>query len=434
MENKTSIFKIVLIGIFVVLLFIGFFLFVTYKPVIKKEDMKVGPVIIWGTLNKNVMDHILQKLVDTDDRFVDAVYVQKNKSTYNLDILEALAQQKSPDLILLSHQDFLKNLNKLEHISYQQLPKREYDNTFLDAFNIYTNKTGIWGIPFLIDPMVMYYNKSMFFNADVTLPPKYWENFEEPHGIVSKIRVLDENRNIIKTAIAMGESLNISHFREILYTLFLQSGNKIFYPENEYYKIKIEDENFLVKAIKLFFEFSNPTNQISYSWNKAMNKDQTEFLAENLAIYFGFSSEIKKIRIKNPNLDFDVAEIPHFEKSKNKSVFAKTWIWAIPKSAKNKSGAIRTAMKLASIDMQKFLSEKLYLPPVRKDLISEPPSEDSFMTIFYKEALYSKSILEQDKNKVINIFKTFVSDVQTGLYSPTQSINNLVDELTNLMK
>ncbi len=48
------------------------------------------------------------------------------------------------------------------------------------------------------------------------------------------------------------------------------------------------------------------------------------FLSGRLGTYFGFASETPKIRFKNPNLDFDVAEIPGVEKMPSKAVFAKT--------------------------------------------------------------------------------------------------------------
>jgi hypothetical protein len=47
------------------------------------------------------------------------------------------------------------------------------------------------------------------------------------------------------------------------------------------------------------------------------------FLSGRLATYFGFVSEAPRIRFKNPNLNFDVAEIPSVEKLDNKTVFAK---------------------------------------------------------------------------------------------------------------
>jgi hypothetical protein len=52
-------------------------------------------------------------------------------------------------------------------------------------------------------------------------------------------------------------------------------------------------------------------------------KSRNYFLSGRLATYFGFSSEARNIRFKNPNLNFYVAEIPAVEKLKNKTVFAR---------------------------------------------------------------------------------------------------------------
>jgi hypothetical protein len=52
-------------------------------------------------------------------------------------------------------------------------------------------------------------------------------------------------------------------------------------------------------------------------------KSREYFLSGRLATYFGFASEAPKIRLINPNLNFDVAEMPSDENSNNKTVFSK---------------------------------------------------------------------------------------------------------------
>ena len=433
MKEKMTTFQIVLMVIFGALFFIGFIAFSTYKPAKKANEVKVGSVKVWGTLDSHLVDRLLRKISESDERFKDVVYVEKSKSSYNQDILEALASGNSPDLLLLSNNDLLINRNKIFPIPNSNLPKRAFYNTFVDAFGIYVAKDGVLGIPFIIDPMVMYYNKSLFASSGVVLPPEYWEEFEDPKGITDKIRVLDDNENILKTAISFGEAMNVKHYKEILNTLFLQKGNKIVVEADGVYKSDKENFEKSADIIKFYTEFSNQANKITYSWNKSLNDSETEFLAGNLGTYFGFTSEIKKLRLKNPNLNFDVAEIPGFKDTKNKTVFARTWVFSIPKAAKNKLGALEVAKKFASPEIQNELAKKLYLPPVRRDLLNKTP-EDPFMAVFFKEAIYATSFFDPNYDKTNDLYGEYITNVNTGLKAPYEATRSLSSELNFLLE
>ncbi len=411
---------------------IGFVLFATYKPVGEKDKKIIGNVVVWGTMDRNIIETLLKNMREKDERFKNITYIEKSKATYNHDILEALASQKSPDLILLSNDNFLKNRNKLFVIPSQNLSKRSYYNSFADAFSIYVSNEGVLGIPFVIDPMVMYYNKNMFSSNRVVLPPESWEEFEDPNGINIKIRSLDNSGNILKTAIAFGESSNVKNFKEILYTLFFQKNNNIIKEEKEFYKSDRVGFEKSSDVIKFYNQFSNQSNKITYAWNKSMINSEESFLSENLATYFGFSSEIKKIRLKNPNLNFDVAEIPTFKNSTKKTVYAKTWVFSIPKASKNKVGALATALKFSSKDVQSVLTQKIYLPPVRKDMLNIRP-KDLYMDIFYREAIYANSILEPNSNTMKQLFSEYVNNVNTGFKQPKETTIILSGEIDNLL-
>ena len=431
-QNKT-VFQIVVGVFFALMLIIGFVLFATYKPSSEKNKEFVGDVTIWGTMDENIVNLLLKDVRERDDRFKKVSYVEKSKVTYNQDILEALAAQQSPDLILLSNDDFLKNRNKIFTIPSENISKREYYNSYADAFSIYVSEGGVLGVPFVIDPMVMYYNKNMFSSNRVVLPPKYWEDFENPQGITTKIRVLDNGGNILKTAISFGESSNIKNFKEILYTLFFQFNNSIIKEGKNVYVSDSEGFGASSDIIKFYTQFSNQSNKITYSWNRSLINSEESFLSENLATYFGFSSEIKKIRLKNPNLNFDIAEIPSFKKSTKKTVYAKTWVMSIPKGSSNKGGALQVALKFASEDVQKILTEKIYLPPVRKNMLNES-HDDLFMDIFYKEAVYAMSLLDPSPKEMNVLFSEYITNVSTGLRQPGDATRILSGEIENLLK
>ncbi|MCK5589177.1 MAG: extracellular solute-binding protein [Candidatus Pacebacteria bacterium] len=429
MKKKLSLFRLGLLGVFFILALLGFFLFSTYKGVVD-EKAEVGEVVIWGTLDQGIVELVLLEARERHNNISKVVYVQINRNTYQTDVLEAIASGQSPDLIIVSNESLYGNLNKIYKISSEQYPIRSFIDTYVDAFSIFYEDDGIWAIPFVIDPMVMYYNKDIFATNSIAEPPKFWDEFD---GLSQKMTIVDDKDNIKRATIAFGEVININNFKGILSTLFMQLGNKIIYRKNGEY---ITDKNFEqgnrpAQAINFYLSFSNQINPM-YSWNRSLPSSKEFFLSGKLATYFGFSSEIKDLRLKNPNLNFDVAEIPNVKGSSKKTVFANVWGFAIPKASGNIDGAFTVAQILSSKETQSILSKKLYLPPVRRDLLNVISSGDIYMDIFFKEAIFAKTFMDPDGYGTSYIFKSMVERINGGK-SPEGSITTSFSEIDILL-
>lgn len=432
MKKKTSIFQWIILGIFFLLAGFGFVLFSTYKAPVNIED-QVGPVVIWGTMDRDIVNRMIINLKENNEAFKEVVYFEINKDSYNQEILEALAAGSSPDLMLLSNENLYINSNKIYPIPYQSFPKRDFIQTYADTFSIFATNNGILALPFSVDPMVMYYNKSIFATEGIPLPPVYWKEF---FNLSKKITRLDDKDNITRATIAFGESTNITNVKGVVSTLMMQLGNKIIAEKPEGgYKTFDWSRDFAspVSGLLFFTEFSNQTNSV-YSWNRSLPDSLDYFLSGRLATYFGFASEARNMRLKNPNLNFDVAEIPSVEEINNKTVFARVWGMAIPKSPSvNIDGAFKTALALSNQDSQRFLSQKLNLPPVRKDLLSIRP-EDAFMDIFYKEAIYASSFIDPNSSETNKIFKFMIESITGGRKSPSVSVKAAFEEIDLLFR
>ncbi|HIP34059.1 MAG TPA: hypothetical protein EYG89_04975 [Bacteroidia bacterium] len=106
---------------------------------------------------------------------------------------------------------------------------------------------------------------------------------------------------------------------------------------------------------------------------------------------------------------------------------------SIPKGSSNKGGALQVALKFASEDVQKILTEKIYLPPVRKNMLNES-HDDLFMDIFYKEAVYAMSLLDPSPKEMNVLFSEYITNVSTGLRQPGGATRILSGEIKNLLK
>lgn len=438
MKQKTSIFQIIIIIVFFILALLGFFVFSQFENDSKENIIKVGNVIIWGIVDKDIINSVLKNLTNEKEEFRDVVYVQKDERSFNREFTESLALDIPPDLVILSNENLYENLNKIQLIPYNLFRKRAYLSTFVDASSIFLQKDGISGIPFLIDPLVMYYNKSIFKSDGITQPPKYWSDFS---NLSKKITKIDDDDNIIRSTVAFGETENINNFKEILLTLFFQLGNKIIIEDDNIYKTINWDVDNLnpSSGLEFFTEFSVPKSQL-YSWNRTLPTSIDFFNSGKLAIYFGFASDARRIRHRNPNLYFDVAEIPAIKNVQNnvsvinKTTYAKMFSMSIPNNNNvNVNGAFNVALELSKEKTQRFLSDKLFLPPIRNDLLSESP-EDIYMDIFYKEAIYAYSFLDPNYTETNDIFKYMVNSVKIGRESFFSAVLLAINEIDTLLK
>jgi ABC-type glycerol-3-phosphate transport system substrate-binding protein len=172
MKKNKTLFQWIILGTFFIMAIFGFLLFAGYNSPEDKEQVRVGDVVIWGTMDSAIAGKMISNLKGENEVYEGVSYIEKEKTSYDMEILEALASGNSPDLILVSSENIYKNLNKIYPVPYTAVSKRDFLDTYADAFSIFLSNEGILATPFLIDPMVMYYNKEIFRSEGFPLPPK----------------------------------------------------------------------------------------------------------------------------------------------------------------------------------------------------------------------------------------------------------------------
>lgn len=417
-------------GVFVFLAIVGVIIFSAYKG----SSKDAVNVTVWGTISKTSFEEIIKQTSLYQSKEFSVNYVEKSEEKFDEDFVEALASGVGPDLFMLPSDKILKHRNKIFPIPYNVLTQRQFKDAFVEGAEIYMFPEGVLALPIFADPLVMYWNRNIFNNAKVTIPPKYWDEFYNLANLMSK---KDGSLNILKSAVAMGEFSNIAHAKDIIANLAIQAGTPITSLVGGQV-ISVLEEMFSrptmpsEAAINRYTEFSNPAKP-SYSWNRSLPKSTNYFLSGDLAIYFGLASEIGMLRLKNPNLNFDVAEIP-IEREKGADIsFTNFNSLAVAKASKNISAAYSVASILSSNIGAKAISEELKLPPVRRDLLAQK-STDAFMSIFYSSAIRAKSWLDPLPEETNDIFKDMIESITSGRARTLEAISKANDEITSLLK
>ncbi|MCK9344926.1 MAG: extracellular solute-binding protein [Candidatus Pacebacteria bacterium] len=423
MDKSPKPFQIAVTGFFVVLFILGFLGFSGKLPLpSSSKEVSYGEVTLWGSISRESMQSLLANNF-RDEKSVSIKYEQKNATTFTRDFVEALASGKGPDLVILPQEELLKNLNKLAVIPYQTILERDFKNTFIAEGEMFLRPEGTVALPFMVDPIVMYWNRDIFTNALIAKPPVLWSEF---YDLVPKITVRDRTGNITRSLVPFGEYRNVTNAKEILSVLLMQAGSPVVTSKNGNLTAALviqgplNVENPVVTAMRFYTEFSK-SEKDSYSWNRSLPQSRSMFEAGDLALYFGYASEYQSIKLKNPHLNFDVAMIPQVGKTANKLTFGRMHGIAIVGASKNQGGALRAAMLLSGSSVITGISGITGLPPVRRDLIAIPPV-DAAQSVFYDSALISRAWYDPSPIETNAIFMTMIDSVNSGRSSMNEAL------------
>ncbi len=403
---------------------------------INRSKSNKAPILVnvWGTYPAEVINNVQLDLNKEKENTLNISYKQFSETEFPGKLVEALASGYGPDVILASGEQFLAQENKIFKIPYNSFPQKNFKDNFIEAGEFLLYPDGVMGIPYAVDPLVMYWNRSILNNSGVSVAPKKWSEFL---SLVPSLVVRDSaTNNISKAGVAMGEFQNISNAKEIFINLMFQSGNPIIVKSTDsnnnliYKSVFAERLGFSAApadaALNFFGQFVDPTKNI-YSWNRSLPKSQDMFLANDLAFYFGFASEYPLLQQKNPNLNFEVAEMPQTTSGVTKTVYSKLYFLSVMKNSKNPGGSLNAILKLVEKNSMVLATKYSGLPSVRRDVLGAAP-DSSVLQVFNNSALVSKPFIDPNYKSTSLILKNMIESYTTGRTKSSQAITQASNE------
>lgn len=429
-----SNFQIAVVGVFIALAILGVIVFAGFGGTNK---VAIPSATVWGTVPGIEMAEVIKNINGTAS-VANINYVEKNAQTYESDLVNAIAEGKGPDVVMISDDMLMTQKGKLYPIPYASLSERTFRDTYLDEGEIFLAQNGILAVPFSVDPMVMYWNRDIITSAGIAKLPNTWADIA---NISNQIIKKTDTNNITTSLVPFGEWKNVNNAKQIIATLLFQAGNYINIKDSndQVYSVLDQISNNSVSAtgeavLDYYTAFADPSKS-TYSWNTSLPDSFTAFLSGNLATYFGYASELNNIRSKNPNLNFDISAMPQQNPNK-KILYGKITGLAITKSSKSPADAFAVIQLLTNQSSVGIWSKLASLPPVRRDLLTQKPG-DAFMSVFYDSAIQSKAWLDPSPTDTNEIFRNMVESVTTGKSTSRGSISNakaMMDNLINSLK
>lgn len=434
--GSTTNFQIVLLIMFGFLAVIAVLMFAGVIPGGSSflGDKSAGEIVMWGPAGGDNLQRFFEDLSLANEKTVRIRYVAQAPETYLDKLIEAFARGGGPDAFFVDQNMIDRLTGKITDIPFSVYAERDFRDNFVDGAAIFAGTSSLKALPLLVDPLMLYYNRTLYSSAGIAVPPARWDDFL---GGISALNRRDERGNFKLTAAPLGEFVNIQNAKYILSTLMLQAGNPITTNESDgSYRFDLaNDYGFspapAVAAVNFYLQFSNPSLAV-YSWNRSMDDDQSLFIAEQAAAYFGFASELSRLKAKNPHLALDVAPLPQKDLTRRFVYGSFTGI-AIAGNSRQKSLAYAASRLLTETANLSKLAEVIGIPPARRDLLSRAVS-DPWQQAWNGSALYARSFVDPDRAQTNAILTRTLENIQTNQISAPEALTDANGRLNLLFK
>ncbi len=408
-------------------------LLATYKPPVDTTTTAIGgSVEIWGTLPEDAFYRTLKPITEAQPAYAVISYREVDANSFDSQLLNALAENRGPDLVFLPHEELVSYRSKIQPIPFENFPERDFRNLYIDGAEIWKLTDGVYGYPIAIDPLVMYWNRDILSTKNMLSAPTTWEAIV--NDIVPTYVQRDFNRNITLSPLAFGEYRNVLNAQEIISMLTIQGGSSLVTDAGEgRYRVLLNQSTEsgrtpLEAAATFYTNFASPSNPL-YSWNRARPQDRDAFLSEDLILYFGKGSEARSLAAQNPNLNFDIAEVPQGAAASVRRTYGTFYGLSLLRSANNKQGAYIAMQLVGGTDFAKEFSGYLEMAPAHRSTLASG-SADTYGRIIYSSAVVARGWLSPEPAQVDTIFGQMVEDILANRRRPNDAAGDAVGRLS----
>lgn len=337
------------IVLFLIIFILIFRFFFAGKP--QKKEVKLS---YWGLWEEK---EIFQPIIDqyqSQNKGVRIDYQKMSPQDYREKIIARSKNKDGPDIFRF-HNTWIPQLKEV----VSPLPKsimsnQEFEKTFYPITkNDLKVEDNYYGLPLMIDGLVLVYNETLFKQAGINNPPVSWEDVI---NYVAKLTVKNKEGQIITSGIALGTASNVDHFSDIFGLLLAQNGGSI----------KKLDQPEAAGALESYRKFAEPPDNF---WDETLPNSTTAFIQEKVAMIIVPSWVILTIKASNPEINLKVVSVPEIPGSRPVSL-ASYWVEGVSKYSSNQI----EAWKFLKFLTQKDTMAKLYQLESTSRLSGEPYS------------------------------------------------------------
>lgn len=417
------------IGIAVIVL-IAVLIITGVIPGLKESGPEVVTVRVWSVEPADAWG-LLAGVIAERQPGITLVYEQKDPRTYDAELLDALASGTGPDVFTLPNAGLERQLSKIVVLPPGAFgfTAEDFRASFFDgaSSDLITANREVIGIPYVVDPLALFYNRDYFNTANIPAPPKTWDDFI---AAVQKLTVLSETGMLVRPAAAIGSAGNVSHFLDILAGLFLQSGLDIV-GRGERTGSDLGGAS-AESALAFYTAFADAGKR-TYTWSPSFPSSFDAFAQGKTAMVFGFASDVPLIFQKNPHLSFDTARFPQFTGAPASLFTGRYRVLAVSRQSPAASSAWSFLLSFADPAVAGVIPGAVALAPAERT-VATGKAPASYLQPFYDEVLSLKTWRIIDEAAFADIFKEMIESVVAKQATPGTAIGRAAGQIGILTK
>lgn len=359
--------KRIIVGVMVVFILTGCSIIPTENKTINKKQNIKTKLTLWYywdiASNQQELSNLISQFNSSQNKIeVEARYVPDEDFKKQLSL--SVIKKDTPDLVLIDSADhaYYNEMHLFEDLTNKIDDFGAYDQTVLNSCKM---NGKIYGVPFGINCLALFYNEDMLKKAGCEVP-KTWGELEE----TAKKLTNQNTYGFGMTALQSEESLY-----EFLPILWSYGGeiDKINSPEGK-------------QAFSVLQDLVRDGSMSRATTNFTLVDLMNQFINKKVAMMFNSPMVVETIREKAKNLNWNVDSLP--SNGKNISIIGGE-NWAVLKG-KNKDAAIKFVQYVTQKDRLKaYISKFGFLAP-RTDIMQNQYLDDDVMRKFYEIYKYSR--------------------------------------------
>lgn len=344
---------------------------------------------------------------------ISATFVQKDITTYETELVNALAAGRGPDVFMINNAWLPKHFEKLTPAPAAIVSPAQVRDAFPDVVSKdFVSGGSVWALPLSVDTLALFYNRALFNQAAIAFPPTTWTDLI---GDVPKLTKIDRLGVIQQSAISLGTAANVNRASDILAALMLQFGTPIVdrtAVEAVFDQGEAGEPSGGENALAFYLQFADPAKRV-YTWDTDQHYSIDAFSEGTLAMTLNYSFQIPVIREKGPFVDFAVALLPQPAGRTDRVDFANYWGFAVSNQSRNPEAAWQLIAYVTGQAPARAYMQTTGRPPARRDLIQSVLNQPA-LGVFARQALTAESWFQPDSDQIEDIFLGMIESVRRG--------------------
>ncbi len=392
-----------------------------------------GEVVLWGTLPETDMNTVVQAF-NPQAKTYAVRYVYVPEAQFSQKLLEALASGTGPDMIMTPYQMILSQAARIQPFPIANLGEKSFKDTYIDGATVLFSPEGALALPVSIEPMVLFYNRTLFSKHGIINPPSYWDEVTT----LTPALTVRQNGAFLESAIDLGTP-SVPYSKDIIMSIVMQLGQTpvVRVPTQTgttFLNVEMNDpvttgsQILPLSTVNRFFTQFGDTGQTTYTWSQNEIPASDKFVAEKLAMYIGYSGELNTLRARNPRGEFEMTTLPQTKGYNTFATGMRMYAIATLKSSKNPVVALTTEAQFSGAGVAPAISGIVGGVPALRSYAATPGLDQTVArSMLVARGWYDSHYKETDQYTA-----TMISDIINYRYGVNDASTLYVSRLRDL--